>query len=161
MGQFVGTEPKGVLPLFYAATSSHLSHFRPASRGWSTSGSTSRRSPSTTVTTITATRKRTQRRWTRDGWRRLFWIWPPASVTRHWNKSSQKISKGAIAIFLSLKGPTPASFCLFSFFSNTSFIKNCRLQQDLNSDRQSIRRARWPLSFLIAQKWYQNFWVIL
>ena len=42
-----------------------------------------------------------------------------------------------------LYGPTPASFCLFSFASNTNFIEiNCRLERDSNSDRQSKSRAR-------------------
>ena len=31
--------------------------------------------------------------------------------------------------------PTPASFYLFSFFSNRTLQKNCRLQRDSNSDR--------------------------
>ena len=39
-------------------------------------------------------------------------------------------------------GPTPASFCLFSFFSTTILQKNCRLQRESNSDRRSRRRAR-------------------
>ena len=34
-------------------------------------------------------------------------------------------------------------FSLFSFFSNLA-EKNCRLQQDTNSDCQRGRRARWP-----------------
>ena len=42
-------------------------------------------------------------------------------------------------------GPTPASFCLFSFFSNTILQKNCRLQRDSNSDCRSRKQARWPL----------------
>ena len=41
--------------------------------------------------------------------------------------------------------PTPAYFCLFSFFSTTNLQKNCRLQRESNSDRQSKRRTRWPL----------------
>ena len=36
-----------------------------------------------------------------------------------------------------LNGPTPASFCLFSFFSNTNIQKNFRFQRDSNSDRRS------------------------
>ena len=45
-----------------------------------------------------------------------------------------------------LNGPTPASFCLFSFFSNKNFTeKNCRLQQDWNSECRNLRPARWPL----------------
>ena len=40
--------------------------------------------------------------------------------------------------------PTLASYCLFSFFSNTNFTeKNWSLQRD--SNRQSRRLARWPL----------------
>ena len=42
-------------------------------------------------------------------------------------------------------GPTPASFCSFSFFSTTILQKNGWLQQDLNSDRRSRRRARQPI----------------
>ena len=43
-----------------------------------------------------------------------------------------------------LNGPTPASFCLFSFFSRTILLKKLRLQQDSNLDRRR-RQARWPL----------------
>ena len=47
---------------------------------------------------------------------------------------------------LFLNGPTPDSFCLFSFFSNTNFTYiSCRLKRDSNLDRQSRMRARWPL----------------
>ena len=42
-------------------------------------------------------------------------------------------------------GESPASFCLFSFFSNNLQNKNCRLHWYSNSDRQSSGRARWPL----------------
>ena len=45
-----------------------------------------------------------------------------------------------------LNGPTPASFCLFFFFSHTNFTeKNSRLQLDLNFDRWSWRQAHWQL----------------
>ena len=44
-----------------------------------------------------------------------------------------------------LNGPTPASFWIFSFFSNTILQKNCRLQRDSNSDCRSRKQARWPL----------------
>ena len=38
-----------------------------------------------------------------------------------------------------LSGQSPASFCLFSFFSNTNFTdKNYMLQRDSNSDRQRV-----------------------
>ena len=48
--------------------------------------------------------------------------------------------------FFFLNGPTPASFCLCSFFSNTIFTeKNYRLQRGSNSERLSTRRERWPL----------------
>ena len=47
--------------------------------------------------------------------------------------------------FFKKSGPTPASFCLFSFFSNKTLQKKCRLQRDSNSDRLSIRQAGWPL----------------
>ena len=48
----------------------------------------------------------------------------------------------AHVVFLQ-NGPTPASFCLFPFFSNTNCAeKNCRLQRDPNSDRRSRRQAR-------------------
>ena len=44
-----------------------------------------------------------------------------------------------------LNWPSPASFCIFSFFSNPNFAeKNCRLHRDSNSDCQSRRRAHWP-----------------
>ena len=40
---------------------------------------------------------------------------------------------------------TPASLLVsYSFFEHLRY-RNCRLQRDLNSDRQSRRRARWPL----------------
>ena len=45
-------------------------------------------------------------------------------------------------LFFLKNGPTPASFCLFLFFSITILQKNCRPQRDSNSDRQSRRRAR-------------------
>ena len=48
-------------------------------------------------------------------------------------------------VFFYKNGPSPASFCLFSFFSNNLQNKNCRLQRDSNSDRQSRRRECWPL----------------
>ena len=38
-----------------------------------------------------------------------------------------------------INGPTPASFCLFSFFSTQIVQKNNRLQRDSNSDRRSRR----------------------
>ena len=41
-----------------------------------------------------------------------------------------------------LNGPSPTSFCLFSFFSSNILEKNCRLQLDLNQDCLSRRRAR-------------------
>ena len=51
-----------------------------------------------------------------------------------------------IFYYIFKNGTSPVSFCLFSFFSNTNFTeKNCRRQQDSNPDRQSRRRARWPL----------------
>ena len=133
MEKIVGTEPKGIRPLLYKDTSSHLSHFRPASRGWSTSGSTSRRSPSTTATTTTATRKRTKRRWTRDGWRRLFWIWPPASVTRHWNKSSQKNFQGSHSYLSLFKRSNLGLFLfLFSLFKQTiQFLQQINVKKCL------------------------------
>ena len=43
------------------------------------------------------------------------------------------------------KWAIPASFCLFSFFSDNLQTKNWRLQLDSNLDRQKWRRARWPL----------------
>ena len=43
-------------------------------------------------------------------------------------------------------GPTPATFCLFSFFSKTNFTeKNCDRQRDSNSDLWSKRQAHGPL----------------
>ena len=48
------------------------------------------------------------------------------------------------AVFWKVGQPRPL-FCLFSFFSNTIFIKNCRLQRDSNLNWQSRRRVRWPL----------------
>ena len=51
-----------------------------------------------------------------------------------------------IGLFFIFKyGPSPAYFCLFSFFSNNLQNKNCRLQRDLISDRRNRRRTRWPL----------------
>ena len=45
-----------------------------------------------------------------------------------------------------LNGPTPISFCLFSFFSNTIYPeKTVVIQWGSNADRQRRRRARWPL----------------
>ena len=42
-----------------------------------------------------------------------------------------------------LNGPTPASCCLFLFFFKHKFyIKNCRRQQDSNSDCRSLGQAR-------------------
>ena len=56
---------------------------------------------------------------------------------------------GAIKIlqhtFFKKNGPTPASFSLFSSFQTQILQKNCRLQQDSNSDCWSRRRALWPL----------------
>ena len=47
--------------------------------------------------------------------------------------------------FLKVGQPRPV-FCLFLFFSNTILLKkNWRSQRDSKSDRQSRRRARWPL----------------
>ena len=47
--------------------------------------------------------------------------------------------------------PTPASFCLFSFFSNTNFTeKNYSRQRDSNSDRRSRRQVRGPLDHTTA-----------
>ena len=51
----------------------------------------------------------------------------------------------ALLIFLKKIGPSPASFCLFSFFSTTILQKSFRLQRESNSDRWCRRRARWPL----------------
>ena len=48
-------------------------------------------------------------------------------------------------LFFLKNGPTPTSFCLFSFFQTQILEKNCRLQRDSNSDHQNRRRARWPL----------------
>ena len=55
------------------------------------------------------------------------------------------MAKALVATILLKNGQTPASFCLYSFFSNTNYTKNCRLQRDLNSDWRSRRRGRWPL----------------
>ena len=41
-----------------------------------------------------------------------------------------------------LNRPSPASFCLFSFFSNNLQNENCRLQRDSNSARRCRMRAR-------------------
>ena len=42
--------------------------------------------------------------------------------------------------------PTPASFLfIFVLFKHKFYRKNCRHQQDSNSDHRSWRRARWPL----------------
>ena len=38
-----------------------------------------------------------------------------------------------------------SSFCSFSSFQHKFYRKNCRHQQDSNSNWQSRRRARWPL----------------
>ena len=62
-------------------------------------------------------------------------------------------------------GPTPASFCLFSFFSNTNvYRKNGRLQRDSKSDRRSRRRARLPLDHHHGLAHFINvpvFWLYL
>ena len=49
--------------------------------------------------------------------------------------------------------PTPAYFCLFSFFSTTNLQKNCRLQRESNSDRRSRRQAPWPLDHHLGPNW--------
>ena len=72
-----------------------------------------------------------------------------------------------------LNGPTPASFCLFSFLSTTILQKNCRPQRDSNSDRRSRRWARWPLDhhhgpnlfvyeafFMFYSFWPMRWWSI-
>ena len=46
--------------------------------------------------------------------------------------------------YIDKQWPTPAYFCSFLFFSNTFLQKNCRRQQDSNSDCRIRRRARWP-----------------
>ena len=48
--------------------------------------------------------------------------------------------------FVFLKWANSTSFSLFLFFSNTSHLKKMfRPQRDSDSDRQSRRRACWPL----------------
>ena len=50
------------------------------------------------------------------------------------------------SIIFKRNGPTPASFYLFSFFSNINFTeRNCRFHWDSNSDCWSRRQASWPL----------------
>ena len=44
-----------------------------------------------------------------------------------------------------LNGPSRPLFCLLSVFPNNLQNKNCRLQQDSNSNRQNWRREGWPL----------------
>ena len=67
------------------------------------------------------------------------WVSPFSNL-----ESAPQSQMRALEIFFK-NGPTPASFCLFSFFSNTNFMENCRRQRDLNSDRRSRRQTRWPL----------------
>ena len=64
---------------------------------------------------------------------------------RMWS-SARTFSKVGFIFCRFLKSrPTPASFLFISFFSNTIFIINCRLQRDSNLNWQSRRRVRWPL----------------
>ena len=52
----------------------------------------------------------------------------------------------SLQLFFLKNGPTPASFLfIFVLFKHKFYRKNCRHQQDSNSDHRSWRRARWPL----------------
>ena len=48
------------------------------------------------------------------------------------------------SFFKKMGQPWPLFMFIFLFLSNTILQKNCRLQQDSNSDRRIRRRARWP-----------------
>ena len=51
-----------------------------------------------------------------------------------------------------LNGTCPASFCLFTFFSNTNFTeKNSRRQRDTNSDRRTDGKHTDHLTTVTAQ----------
>ena len=95
----------------------------------------------------------------KTSWRLIFCLkkWHDGLPLKAWQQPVKIFERGKcpylfifIFILTSLyfsffKGPTPASFCLFSFFSNANFTeKNCRLQRDLNLDHRSRRQARWP-----------------
>ena len=59
-----------------------------------------------------------------------------------------------------------ASFKIIFVFSNNSQNKNCCLQQDSNSNRRSIRQARWPfdhyhLGTIITIVWHSIFYFCL
>ena len=73
------------------------------------------------------------------------WVIDQIAFWKPWTRLA-KLFVGLNNVHLFFKSrPTPASFCLFSFFSNTIlYRKNCTLQQDWNSDYQSRRQARWP-----------------
>ena len=85
---------------------------------------------------------------TRKWWSLLYWnsfgrtsllfILAPPAKSFHFNFShSDRI--------MNELGSKQAYFVTFLFFTTTILHKNCRHQQDLNSDRHSRRRAHWPL----------------
>ena len=67
----------------------------------------------------------------------------PAKKAKCVSLSISSIVNLYLPIYFTKNGPTPDSFCLFSFFPNTIWQKNCSLQRYSNSDHQSRRRARW------------------
>ena len=108
----------------------------------------------------------------KTSWRLIFCLkkWHDGLPLKAWQQPVKIFERGKcpylfifIFILTSLyfsffKGPTPASFCLFSFFSNANFTeKNSRLQQDLNLDRQSRRGACWPLDHHHGPFFFSSF----
>ena len=59
---------------------------------------------------------------------------------------SRVIDRLASPIFSFFKCANPGHFLfIFVHFKHKFYRKNCRRQQDSNSDRRSSRQARWPL----------------
>ena len=53
-------------------------------------------------------------------------------------------------LFLKMGQPPRPLFVYYCCFKHKFYRKNCRCQQDLNSDRRSRRQARWPLDHTTA-----------